>query len=72
MRATYGCVCALSAGLFAASAQATFVHFDINAISVDAGEAFNGESHSGTLELSLGANSSLFGEFGVQQFSAPL
>lgn len=59
MRATYGCVCALSAGLFAASAQATFVHFDINAISVDAGEAFNGESHSGTLELSLGANSSL-------------
>jgi len=59
MRATYGCVCALTAGVLAGSAQATFIHFDINAISVDAGEAFNGESHTGTLDLSMGANSSL-------------
>lgn len=59
MRATYGLACALVAGLAAASAQATFIHFDINTISVDAGEAFDGESHSGTLDLSASANSSL-------------
>lgn len=59
MRATYGLACALVAGLSAASAQATFIHFDINAISVDAGEAFDGESHSGTLDLSASADSSL-------------
>ncbi len=59
MRATYGLACALTAGLAAGSAQATFIHFDINTISVFAGESFDGETHSGTLELSANAESSL-------------
>ncbi len=59
MRATYGLACALTAGITAASAQATFIHFDLNAITVSAGEAFNGESHSGTLVLGASAVTSL-------------
>jgi len=59
MRRTQGIACALTAVLTAASAQATFVHFDFNAISVSAGEAFGGTDHTGSLELSSSAGSAL-------------
>jgi len=59
MRATYGLACALTTAIAAASAQATFIHFDLNAITVSAGEAFDGETHSGTLVLGASAVSSL-------------
>ena len=60
MRATYGIACALTAALATAgAAQATFVHFDLNSIMVDAGENFDGTTHTGTLNLSMSADSIL-------------
>ncbi len=60
MRATHGIACALTAALATAgAAHATFIHFDLNSIMVDAGENFDGTTHTGTLDLSMTVNSVL-------------
>jgi len=59
MVSTHGMACAVATLGLAASAQGTFVHFDLNSISVFAGESFDGVTHTGSLELASDANSSL-------------
>lgn len=54
MRCMHGIACALFAGLTATSTQATFVHFDVNAIEATALQGFSGTTHSGIISLSGG------------------
>ena len=59
MRASHSIACAVAAATLAGSAHATFIHFDINAITVSAGDDFSGLNHTGTLVLASSADSDL-------------
>jgi len=59
MGSTQGLACAIAVLTATASAQATFIHFDLNSISVFAGEGFDGETFTGRLELASDGTSSL-------------
>lgn len=71
MRITHGIACALTAAFATAGAQATFIHFDLNAITVDAGENFDGATHTGTLVLGVG-DDSVLSAIEVDSVSQPL
>jgi hypothetical protein len=46
-----GLACALVAGLVATAANGSFLHFDLNGVGARAGEAFDGATHTGVIEL---------------------
>ena len=52
---------AVALALFGAVANADEIKLDINSIVIDAGGAFNGTTHTGTLQLSMDADSNMFG-----------